>query len=91
MLHGALGEDLQELVDCVPNPKSCGGTGGCSGATVELAMSYATWQVDLGLSFPSPSEPRVMAMAFSTALASNLIAMASIRFPKPLTGPWKGS
>mmetsp|Transcript_103343 Transcript_103343/g.144011 ORF Transcript_103343/g.144011 Transcript_103343/m.144011 type:complete len:422 (+) Transcript_103343:77-1342(+) len=31
----------QELVDCVPNPKHCGGKGGCTGATVELAMSYA--------------------------------------------------
>lgn len=30
----------QELVDCVPNPKHCGGGGGCSGATVELAMAY---------------------------------------------------
>ena len=30
-------------MDCVPNPKSCGGTGGCSGATVELAMSYVAW------------------------------------------------
>lgn len=32
---------VQELVDCVPNPNACGGTGGCSGATVELAMNYA--------------------------------------------------
>lgn len=30
----------QQLVNCVPNPRSCGGTGGCQGATVELAMSY---------------------------------------------------
>eukprot|EP00929_Paragymnodinium_shiwhaense_P075065 TRINITY_DN38386_c0_g1_i1.p1 TRINITY_DN38386_c0_g1~~TRINITY_DN38386_c0_g1_i1.p1 ORF type:complete len:421 (-),score=85.00 TRINITY_DN38386_c0_g1_i1:103-1365(-) len=30
----------QQLVNCVPNPKECGGTGGCSGATVELAMAY---------------------------------------------------
>mmetsp|Transcript_37489 Transcript_37489/g.86478 ORF Transcript_37489/g.86478 Transcript_37489/m.86478 type:complete len:517 (+) Transcript_37489:104-1654(+) len=30
----------QELVSCVPNPKACGGTGGCDGATVELAMAY---------------------------------------------------
>lgn len=30
----------QELVDCVPNPHECGGTGGCKGATVELAMLY---------------------------------------------------
>lgn len=30
----------QAMVDCVPNPRSCGGTGGCDGATVELAFDY---------------------------------------------------
>eukprot|EP00562_Extubocellulus_spinifer_P003909 CAMPEP_0178524390 /NCGR_PEP_ID=MMETSP0696-20121128/29616_1 /TAXON_ID=265572 /ORGANISM="Extubocellulus spinifer, Strain CCMP396" /LENGTH=427 /DNA_ID=CAMNT_0020155719 /DNA_START=19 /DNA_END=1302 /DNA_ORIENTATION=- len=30
----------QELVSCVPNPHSCGGTGGCAGATAELAFDY---------------------------------------------------
>jgi len=29
----------QELIDCVPNPEQCGGTGGCSGATQELAFN----------------------------------------------------
>lgn len=40
----ATGEDRtfspQQLVSCTPNPRSCGGTGGCAGATVELAMKY---------------------------------------------------
>lgn len=31
----------QQLVDCVPNPRHCGGTGGCHGATGELAFEYA--------------------------------------------------
>jgi cathepsin L len=31
---------VQELVSCVENKQHCGGTGGCSGATVELAMQY---------------------------------------------------
>jgi len=31
----------QQLVDCVPNPQHCGGTGGCNGATAELAFEYA--------------------------------------------------
>jgi len=31
---------VQELVSCVPNPEHCGGSGGCTGATVELAMDY---------------------------------------------------
>jgi len=30
----------QDLVNCVPNPHKCGGSGGCEGATVELAMSW---------------------------------------------------
>eukprot|EP00930_Biecheleria_cincta_P014199 TRINITY_DN12314_c1_g6_i1.p1 TRINITY_DN12314_c1_g6~~TRINITY_DN12314_c1_g6_i1.p1 ORF type:complete len:383 (+),score=81.14 TRINITY_DN12314_c1_g6_i1:138-1286(+) len=31
---------VQELLNCVPNPRECGGKGGCEGATVELAMGY---------------------------------------------------
>mmetsp|Transcript_66189 Transcript_66189/g.158312 ORF Transcript_66189/g.158312 Transcript_66189/m.158312 type:complete len:420 (+) Transcript_66189:88-1347(+) len=30
----------QALIDCVPNPQHCGGSGGCDGATGELAYSY---------------------------------------------------
>eukprot|EP00746_Dinoflagellata_sp_MGD_P115137 gnl/MRDRNA2_/MRDRNA2_51363_c0_seq2.p1 gnl/MRDRNA2_/MRDRNA2_51363_c0~~gnl/MRDRNA2_/MRDRNA2_51363_c0_seq2.p1 ORF type:complete len:429 (-),score=83.12 gnl/MRDRNA2_/MRDRNA2_51363_c0_seq2:517-1803(-) len=30
----------QFLVSCVPNPKKCGGTGGCKGATSEMALEY---------------------------------------------------
>jgi cathepsin L len=30
----------QALVDCVPNPQHCGGTGGCDGATGELAFAF---------------------------------------------------
>jgi len=30
----------QEIVSCVPNPKECGGQGGCRGATVELAVDW---------------------------------------------------
>jgi len=31
---------FEQLVDCVQNPRECGGTGGCSGATAELALEY---------------------------------------------------
>lgn len=31
----------QEMVSCVDNPEHCGGTGGCSGATYELAFEFA--------------------------------------------------
>lgn len=32
----------QELVDCLPNPKQCGGTGGCEGATQWLGFDYVS-------------------------------------------------
>lgn len=32
----------QEILACTPNPNQCGGTGGCSGATQELAFDYVT-------------------------------------------------
>lgn len=30
----------QELLNCVPNPRQCGGSGGCNGTTVELAFDW---------------------------------------------------
>jgi len=30
----------QQFVDCVENPRECGGTGGCEGATVDIAYQY---------------------------------------------------
>lgn len=32
----------QNLVSCTPNPNHCGGTGGCDGATAELAFEYVS-------------------------------------------------
>lgn len=43
----------QEFVSCVPNEQHCGGTGGCKGATVELAFNWAMYN---GLS-PDSSMP----------------------------------
>lgn len=51
---------FKQLVDCVPNPDHCGGTGGCDGSTAELAFQYVR-QHGLGESDapcrPSPSSP----------------------------------
>jgi len=30
----------QQIVSCAPNPKKCGGTGGCAGSTQPLAFNY---------------------------------------------------
>eukprot|EP00928_Gymnodinium_smaydae_P060897 TRINITY_DN4478_c0_g1_i1.p1 TRINITY_DN4478_c0_g1~~TRINITY_DN4478_c0_g1_i1.p1 ORF type:complete len:396 (-),score=108.36 TRINITY_DN4478_c0_g1_i1:170-1315(-) len=40
----------QQLVSCTPNPKHCGGTGGCEGATQPIAFNYT---VSAGLSLES--------------------------------------
>jgi cathepsin L len=37
----------QQIVECTPNPRHCGGDGGCKGATAELAME---WVLKNGLS-----------------------------------------
>jgi cathepsin L len=31
----------QEIIDCSPNPRHCGGSGGCHGATAEIAFELA--------------------------------------------------
>jgi len=31
---------IQQIISCTPNPRQCGGSGGCGGATAELAMDY---------------------------------------------------
>jgi len=31
---------IQQMVSCTPNPRHCGGDGGCKGATAELAMDW---------------------------------------------------
>jgi len=32
----------EQITDCTPNPKECGGQGGCNGATAELALGFVT-------------------------------------------------
>jgi len=40
-IHGSQRSfSAQEIVSCVPNPRECGGQGGCRGATVELAVDW---------------------------------------------------
>lgn len=57
---------VQQFVDCVPNPKHCGGKGGCSGATADMALDYAVemgvisaeaWPTNAGSSSPLLSNP----------------------------------
>lgn len=32
---------VQEIISCAPNPRHCGGDGGCDGATAEIAFDFA--------------------------------------------------
>lgn len=47
----------QTFVNCVKNPHSCGGTGGCEGATMELAFSLAA-QTGIALESDLPYKGR---------------------------------
>ncbi len=40
----------QQILSCSTNPLQCGGTGGCSGATQEIAFNYSR---DAGLTLES--------------------------------------
>jgi len=35
-----IGWSAHQIIACVPNPRNCGGEGGCEGATAELAYEY---------------------------------------------------
>jgi len=53
------GLSMQQITSCTPNTRNCGGTGGCDGATAELAfdmvkthglVAAATWPYTAGIS-----------------------------------------
>jgi len=44
----------QNILDCTPNPNECGGTGGCMGATAELAFAMMELQGGLGSEWTYP-------------------------------------
>ena len=40
---------VQQMAMCAPNPDQCGGSGGCNGATAELAFDYVTGSAGMSL------------------------------------------
>lgn len=38
--NGTRNFSAQQILSCTPNPRDCGGSGGCAGATVELAFDW---------------------------------------------------
>ena len=44
----------QQIVSCCPNPDGCGGTGGCEGGTVNVAIDYITSTTGLASQWTYP-------------------------------------
>mmetsp|Transcript_60041 Transcript_60041/g.127173 ORF Transcript_60041/g.127173 Transcript_60041/m.127173 type:complete len:414 (-) Transcript_60041:563-1804(-) len=62
----------QQLVSCVQNPQQCGGTGGCKGATVELAMDFV-----MANGLPEEHEVPYMAQDIKCSTPVQTIVLAS--------------
>jgi len=76
---------VAQIVACTPNPQECGGSGGCDGATAELAYEYV---LNSGLSlesdFPArpggsqaacPAEQKASVELLSAGIASKAVIM----------------
>jgi len=48
---------VKQIVSCTPNLRKCGGSGGCDGATAELAMDYV-WKMGLTTDDELPYDAR---------------------------------
>ena len=61
----------QQIVSCTPNPNDCGGTGGCEGATQQLAFNYTmTAGITTGAQYPYKGQDSKCNTAF-TPVAKN--------------------
>lgn len=65
----------QAYVNCVQNPKSCGGTGGCSGATMELAF-------DLTVATGVPTEANLPYQGQDASCSSYPVAVQASGYTK---------
>jgi hypothetical protein len=76
---------VAQIVACTPNPQKCGGSGGCEGATAELAYEYAlTSGLSLEADFPArpggaqaacPAEHKAPNELLSLGIASKAVIM----------------
>jgi cathepsin L len=76
---------VAQIVACTPNPQQCGGSGGCDGATAELAYEYAlTNGLKLEADFPArpggaqaacPADQKAPDALLSTGIASKAVLM----------------
>ena len=55
----------QEFVDCIPNPNSCGGTGGCSGSTEEYGFA---WAMIYGMANATSCKPTTLQLCASQCM-----------------------
>jgi cathepsin L len=70
----------QQIVECTPNPRHCGGDGGCKGATAELAMD---WVLKNGIADASqiPYKARDGTCTMGSATATMKAALLDISAP----------
>jgi cathepsin L len=72
----------QDIVSCTPNPQQCGGTGGCGGATAELAFSFVSttgvyynsqwpYTATTGTCNPPSGEPAVTVSGYVKLIQNN--------------------
>jgi len=69
----------QQILDCTPNPNQCGGTGGCNGATQELAFNYTHYGIDNmqpGLSLESQYPFQGYSQACQESKISNVVTVS---------------
>lgn len=60
----------EQMIDCTPNPQHCGGSGGCHGATAELAFEYVkTRGIALNTDYPIDNKDTVCSDSESTMFA----------------------
>jgi len=77
---------VAQIVACTPNPEKCGGSGGCKGATAELAYEYALTS-GLALEADFPAKPHgaqaacPAAAAAPAALQSRGVASKAVIMP----------
>jgi cathepsin L len=86
----------QNIVSCTPNPYNCGGSGGCNGATAELAFQYVSnngifmdsvwpYQGTTGkCTLPQGQSPAVTCTGYAKLMSNNYTALHEAVVVQPI-------
>jgi cathepsin L len=86
----------QDVTSCTPNPQDCGGTGGCNGATCELAYSFVAssgiyynqqWPYTgtTGTCNPPAGQPAVAITGYVKLISNNYTDVLNNVWQRPLS------